>query len=243
MNFYGFLIALGILIAIFVVEKFRKNKPFEIGISVFDIFPWIVIPGIIGARIYHMISFRPYYKQNPGEIFLIWQGGLGIFGALVGGVLGLFLFAKFTKLTRKDFLKLVDVICLSLPLAQAIGRWGNFLNEELYGLPTKLPWGIFISPENRLPGYENFSRFHPLFLYESFWDLAIFLILIKNKDKLKNGKLFLLYLFLYCLGRFWLEFLRIDSWLVGKFRINQLISLVLIFFSIFFLINKKFAKN
>jgi len=235
-NFYGILIALGILAAVLVIENFCQKEPFKIHHSILDIFPWLVIPGIVGARSYHVINFWQYYKSSPVEIFFVWQGGLGIFGALIGGALGLLLFVWFNKLTKKEFWNLLDLISLGLPLAQSIGRFGNFFNQELYGCPTKLPWGVFINPENRLPGYENVSRFHPLFLYESFWNLFIFVILVKTRNRFKNGRLFLIYLFLYSLGRFWLEFLRIDSWMAGRFKINQLATVLLMFLSIYFLI-------
>jgi phosphatidylglycerol:prolipoprotein diacylglycerol transferase len=136
-------------------------------------------------------------------------------------------------------------------LGQAIGRWGNYFNQELYGWPTNLPWGIDIRLENRLPGFEQFTKFHPLFLYESLWCLVIFTLLLMLSThysliiaKKTTGTIFFLYLFLYSFGRFWLEFLRIDSWLIAGMRVNQLVALGLMLLSgAYFIYNWSLQKR
>ena len=261
-HLYGFFIALGILAGLLVVDKIADVQNFVnkdkdgkgLEVDVFSILPWILIPGIIGARFYHVVDYWSYYDKNLIEIFYLWQGGLGIFGGIIGGVSGLFIYSAFISLKqfRKDikileikklmeispqyfnilisnFFSLLDLGAIGLPLGQAIGRWGNYFNQELYGLPTSLPWGIYIRPENRLPGFENFERFHPLFLYESLGCLLIFLIIfgIANFSSRSHGKLFFLYLFLYSFLRFWLEFLRIEGWRIKGIRVNQFVCLSL----------------
>ena len=230
-NFYGFFISLGILAGFFVVKKLALWQ--RLNIEIEDLLFWTLLPGLIGARIYHLIDFWRYYILHPWEIIAVWHGGLAIFGGLAGGLFGVWFFykKKVSKKIKISFLSLLDLIVIGLTLGQAIGRWGNYFNQELYGLPSNLPWAIYIKPKNRLAGYENFSHFHPLFLYESLWCLLIFIILwrkynqeIKNKRK-KPGLVFFLYLFLYSFGRFWFDFLRLRNWEIGKIAVSQIISL------------------
>jgi phosphatidylglycerol:prolipoprotein diacylglycerol transferase len=174
--------------------------------------------GLIGARLYHVISSWDFYSHNLGLIFAIWKtgGGLGIFGAVVGGILGLYIYIRWKRLS---ILQWLDICAPPLILGQAIGRWGNFFNQELYGHPTNLPWAIYIDPEHRLPGYEAFDYFHPLFLYESLWNfLGCFLLLFlgrKLKHRLLDGDIFFIYVIYYSVGRFFLEGLRIDVWTIA----------------------------
>lgn len=192
---------------------------------------WALIPGLIGARLYHVFTPSPsmgadYYLRHPLEIFAIWQGGLGIYGAIVGGALGVYLY---TRRQKQPILRWLDMIAPAMALAQAIGRWGNFVNRELYGAPTDLPWGIYIPPENRVAGFSQFERFHPLFLYESLWNLGacVVLILIERRfrDRLRPGDLLLLYLMQYAVIRFLLDFIRLDSNGFGALTTAQLVSL------------------
>lgn len=203
-NWYGFFIALGILAGVLVVEYLRKKSSLLFTVyclpSVFNILPWVLIPGIIGARLYHVVDYWKYYGENPRQIFLVWQGGLGIFGGILGAIVGLWIFLKFkvqsirpelmprgSKFKNKAqnlkfseiYLSFLDLGVIGLSIGQAVGRWGNYFNQELYGLPTSLAWGIYIRPENRLVGLEGFSHFHPLFLYESLGCLVIFFVLLK----------------------------------------------------------------
>ncbi|MFC1711674.1 prolipoprotein diacylglyceryl transferase [Patescibacteria group bacterium] len=238
-NFYGFLISLGILLSTFVSKKVKTSLPAKFSflkLSVFDAFPWVIIFALLGARAYHVVDYWDYYAKDLIQALYLWQGGMGIFGGIVGGILGLWFFTLKNKLGKKEFLSFLDLIAISLPLGQAIGRWGNFLNQELYGLPTSLPWGIFIRFENRLPLWESFTHFHPLFLYESLGSFIIFAVLlyiIRSKFYRKYGFVFFLYLLLYSCLRFFLEFLRIESWQISGFRVNQLVSLGLMLVSIF----------
>jgi phosphatidylglycerol:prolipoprotein diacylglycerol transferase len=196
-----------------------------------------LILGIVGARLYHVFSSPlggsvgwSYYRQNPLAIFKIWEGGLGIYGAIVGGVLGVLLFCWIRKLKPLEWL---DVGAPGLAIAQVIGRWGNFVNQELYGPPTDLPWGITIVPENRYLEYRSLppeTRFHPVFLYESLWSLLGFALLMwvgrRFKDRLRKGGIFLLYLIWYPLGRFFIEFLRPDAWMLGPLAAAQVFALI-----------------
>jgi len=219
-RFYGMILMAGAVAAAYLARRMlrRMGRDPEI---VWDGLLWALIFGVIGARLYHV--FTPsqgmlalgydtrYYLTHPIDILTTWRGGLGMPGALLGGVFGLYLFARRRKL---NLLVLLDAAAPGVALAQAIGRWGNFVNQELYGPPTDLPWGIPIRPENRLPGYEAFERFHPLFLYESIWNLASMFFLLwiwrRFRSRLMTGDLFLIYLITYPVGRFFLEFIRLD---------------------------------
>lgn len=214
-HLYGLMIGLGVLLGAWVVSK---KEP-----KIWDSLIWIIGGGVIGARIYHIIDYWYFYQDNLLEIPAIWHGGLGIFGGIAGGTVAGWLYTR----TKKKFLRLLDLASLGLPLGQAIGRFGNYFNQELYGLPTNLIWGIYIKPENRLWNVAEFERFHPLFLYESIWCLMIFLILRKLKLKIGNGKILAVYLGLYSLGRFFLEYLRIESWHIGMINVAQAISVIL----------------
>ena len=215
-NFYGFFIAIGVFVGAFVVKKLQKKLP------VFDILPYLLIPGIVGARLYHVIDYWQYYSENLGQIIAVWHGGLGIFGGILGGFFGLWFCLKL-KFKKANFLSFLDLGVIGLSIGQAIGRWGNFFNQELYGLPTDLPWGIFIEGE----------KYHPLFFYESIGCLIIFIIIIKIIKRKKVGITFFTYLFLYSFLRFWLEFLRIERW-----WINQTVALILMLVSGFALLKK-----
>jgi len=226
-HLYGFLIGLGVLVGAGVSAKMAKEVKLKAG-AVWDSLLWILGGGVLGARVYHVVDYWAYYRQNLGEIVAVWQGGLGIFGGIVGGVLGLWLYTK----SKVRFLKLLDVVAFGLPIGQAIGRWGNWFNQELYGKPTSSFWGIYIRPENRLLSVLNYERFQPVFLYESLWCLGVFGVLywlVKNERvELGKGRLFMAYLGLYGLGRFFLEFLRLESWQIYGVNVAQAISLGLV---------------
>jgi len=221
LRWYGLLMLTAIVVAAQVAsrEVARKGEDPE---NLWDMLFWILIPGFIGARLYYVFvqSGRlSYYLQNPGEILKVWGGGIHIFGGFIFGVIALWIFARVRKLNALPYL---DAIALGLPLAQAIGRWGNFINQELYGPPTTLPWGLRIDPRHRIPPYNDLNaypestRFHPLFLYESLWNFLgfalIFWISRRFQHHLKPGDVALMYLIWYPLGRFFIEFLRTDSW-------------------------------
>lgn len=182
-----------------------------------------LILGVIGARLYHVLTPSPSmaafgiespldYFRNPMQLINIRNGGLGIYGGIVGGVLGLIWYTRRHRLPLPVW---ADLAAIGLALGQMMGRWGNFFNQELYGSPTNLPWAVRISPENRLPAYADIERFHPAFLYESLWSLMSLIILYrlatKYADRVHPGELTALYLIFYAVGRTLLEFVRLDS--------------------------------
>ncbi len=225
LRWYGLLMLTAILAAATVASRYVGRQG-EDPDNLWDMLFWILIPGFIGARLYYVFIQSPrgpdglgYYLAHPITILQIWAGGIHIFGGFIFGVIALWVF---TRIRRLNPLPYLDGIALGLPLAQAIGRWGNFINQELYGPPTTLPWGLRIDPEHRLAPYDNLSqypdstRFQPLFLYESVWNLVGFGVLLwvvrRFQPQLKPGDLSLSYLIWYPLGRFFLEFFRTDSW-------------------------------
>ena len=165
-----------------------------------------------------------YYFTHPLDAIAIWKGGLGIPGAVIGGALALYIYVRGHKLS---FAAWIDIIAPGLALAQAIGRWGNFVNQELYGAPTNLPWAVHIDPAHRLPGFENQATYHPLFLYESLFNLGnmFFLLWLSRAygPRLKKGDVFLTYMISYPVCRFLLEFLRLDAAQVAGINANQAI--------------------
>ena len=229
--FYGILIMLGVVAAAFLGQAEAKRR----GINpdyIWDSLFWLVLAGIVGARLWHVFSPPPsmvaqgittaWYFAHPLDLINIRNGGLGIPGAIIGGALALWVYCRGKKIS---FLTLIDAIIPGVALAQAIGRWGNFFNQELYGKPTNLPWKIYIDPAHRVPGYENVNYFTPLFLYESLWNLlnmAILLWAARRFEKwLKPGDIFYIYMIMYSIGRFTLEFLRLDASQVAGLNFNQ----------------------
>ena len=235
-RFYGIILMLGALAAVFLVRWMMRRDGKDPDLA-WDAFMWALVFGIIGARLYHVFtpseSLRAmgidtmYYLTHPLDILFTWRGGLGMPGAIAGGALGIYIFARRRKIS---FPMMLYYAAPGVALAQAIGRWGNYVNQELYGPPTDLPWGIFIRPENRLVAYAAFERFHPLFLYESLWNLALagFLVWVwrRYRGRLFAGDLFLLYLVGYTLGRFLLEFLRVDFVRAFGLNFNQMLMLL-----------------
>lgn len=249
-RWYGILIVVGIVAAIYLSTYLAKLKGRNPDF-VWDAMVWCVALGLVGARLYHVLTPSPsmgvgrwYYLQNPAKVFAIWEGGLGIYGAIAGGALGLYIAAR---RANEDFVTWLDIIVPGVALAQAIGRWGNLFNQELYGRPTDLPWGIFVDPEHRLPGYEAYERFHPTFLYESLWNLATAIVLVyltwRFRDRLFPGLITALYLISYSLARFLLEFLRLDSATLGGVSIAQIVALCVIAGSLAFLAWRARARS
>lgn len=210
---YGILMASGMIIGTLLAIKEGKR----VGIKEDDILDLAIVAipsGLIGARLYYVIFNWDYYSQNISQILNFRGGGMAIHGALIGGILAGYLFSRYKKMS---FFKLADTVIIGVPLAQAIGRWGNFINQEAHGGPTNLPWGIMVNGE----------KVHPTFLYESIWNIGIFIFLwIFRKKKQYEGEVIVLYTILYSLGRFFIEGLRTDSLMIGPFRMAQVISLV-----------------
>jgi len=220
-RFYGIILMLGAVAGTFLAQRESKRRGYEADV-VWDIFMYLLVGGIIGARIWHILTPSP----STG-IMAVWKGGLGIPGAIIGGLIALYIYSFRTGI---DFLEWTDIAAPGLALGQAIGRWGNFVNQELYGAPTNLPWKIFIDPAHRLTGFLDVEYYHPLFLYESIWNLMnMFLLLWISRrfvDSLKKGDIFLVYLIVYPVGRFLLDFLRLDASMVGGININQTIMAI-----------------
>lgn len=222
LNLYGLLVGVGIVVALQVAVSLMEMKG-EDGSMVWDGLWWMLVPGVVAARAYHVIDRWDYYRDNLGAIWQIWQGGLGILGAIVGGVLGLAAFSilRARRQERKAeelFFAIADVVVMGLVLGQAIGRWGNYFNQELYGLKTRLPWGIEVEGLSGL--------YHPLFLYESVLSIALFVVLlVMYKRGEVKGSVFGGYLIGYGLIRMLLEGLRYESWMVGGFQVARMVGL------------------
>jgi phosphatidylglycerol---prolipoprotein diacylglyceryl transferase len=219
LHIYGFLVGLGIWATVFLTEKIITTST-KIPTSVFwQATSWVMAGGIIGARLHHVLTDFYLYQQHPLDILKIWQGGLSIIGAVVGGGAMLWVYLYFTHARKSLFWIFADAVVFGLPFGQAIGRLGNYFNQELYGLPTHLPWGIFIDRNNRFPLFRDQEKYHPLFLYEIFFLLFFgFLIWFYKQKKsahftsiIGKGNLFLGYVLYYSVIRFGLDFLRIDK--------------------------------
>ncbi|MEM8602274.1 MAG: prolipoprotein diacylglyceryl transferase [Cyanobacteria bacterium P01_H01_bin.121] len=225
LRWYGLLMAIAIFTGSWLASRYITRHGLDSN-DFWDMLVWVLIPALLGARLYYVFIQSPrddsgigYYLANPGSIFQVWSGGIHIFGAFIFGTIAIWIYTRIRKLPLLVYL---DGVALGLPLAQAIGRWGNFINQELYGPPTTLPWGLRIDPIHRIRPYDDLSqypetiRFQPLFLYESLWNLIgfglIFWLSRRFEKVLKPGDLALVYGVWYPFGRFWLEFLRTDSW-------------------------------
>ncbi len=235
-TYYGIIIVFGAILGSLLASRQAKKHGQDSEI-ILDLLPWLLIAGIIGARLWHVFTpsasniaagvTTENYLKNPMEILALRKGGLGIPGGIIGGAIAMIIYCKVKKL---NFWQWADFIAPGLLIAQSIGRWGNFVNQEVYGRPTNLPWGILIDPQHRMRGFEAVEKYHPLFLYESLLSLigAGLLVLIgdKFKDKLYKGDLFLGYLIWYPITRFLLEFLRLDPSPVNGININQTVMLI-----------------
>lgn len=255
LRWYGLLMATAVITGSWFATKEieRRGKNPE---DFWDMLIWVLIPAFVGARLYYVFvqsSDTAYYLQNPGQILQIWGGGIHIFGAFIFGGIALWLF---TKMRRLPTLMYLDAAAVGLPIAQAIGRWGNFINQELYGPPTNWPFGLRIDPQHRLAPYNDLTaypdstRFHALFLYESVWNLLGFLVLYwvskRFGRQLRPGDLSLLYLVWYPFGRFFIEFLRTDSWFFPgtPFNVVHILSLVAIVCALATLVlRRRFGKT
>ena len=223
-RWYGVLIASSMAIGLWLSarEAVRRGESPDDLLKAAEI---ALIGGLIGARLYYVLFNLDYYQTQPWwRVFAVWEGGLAIHGGLIAGVLtgSAYVWAKGLPL-----LAYLDIVAPSLVLAQAIGRWGNFFNEEAFGRPTDLPWKLYISEPRRPPAFVDHQYFHPTFVYESLWNAAAFLLLyfvLRRRFERAPGALFLAYLGCYSLGRFWVEGLRTDSLMLGSLRVAQLVS-------------------
>jgi len=244
-RWYGVIIATGIIICYLIGRRLAMKEGID-DEHVAEALIVGVISGIVGARLYYVFSRWDIYSQVPGEIFKTWHGGMAIHGGVIGAMIGVFIYTKLRKKCTFTFLQGFDIAALMLPLGQAVGRWGNFCNHEAYGKPTDLPWKMYIPPRFRMPGYESFEFFHPTFLYESLWNIGVFIFLFWfYKNKRKNfGEILALYMILYSIARFFIEGLRLDSLYWGEYRAAQITSILLITFGIIlFVLVRKFGKG
>jgi phosphatidylglycerol:prolipoprotein diacylglycerol transferase len=234
-HYYGLIIVAGILLAAAVAAWMARRDDKDPD-HVWNGLIWVVLLGVVFARAWHVLFpsinsardrawyFEHFFDLNEGPLVL-WSGGLSIFGAVLGGALGIAIYAYRNKL---DFFSWLDVGAVVVPLGQAIGRWGNYVNEELFGKPTDLPWGMTLT--NPPPEFAPDTRFHPIFLYESLWNLLAFGVLLwlwlRYRDRMKTGDFLLLYLVLYGIVRFLLEYLRVDVTLVNGVNVSQVTTAV-----------------
>jgi phosphatidylglycerol---prolipoprotein diacylglyceryl transferase len=233
LHWYGLIIVTGIFVAAAVTawmaRRDDKNPQY-----VWDGLLWIIFFALIGARVWHVFFpsisaerdtswYLSHFFDLENGPLAIWTGGMSIFGGALGGGVGVIFCAWRYK---QDILSWLDIASTALPIGQAIGRWGNYVNEELYGKPTSLPWGIHI--DNPPAKYASDTRFHPLFLYESIWDLLTFGVLLfvwsRYRSRLKKGDIVLMYMILYPVGRFMLEYLRIEVTMSGGLNVSQVFS-------------------
>ena len=227
LHVYGVLLAIAIVLASIIIERRWKSwghdpRQWQ------EIVVVAVIAGIVGARLYHVATDYEKFEGDWLRAFEIWEGGLAIWGAVIGGVLGIVVVCR---IKHYDTLGFLDALAPALVFAQAIGRWGNWFNQELFGEPTTLPWALEIDAANRPRGFEEFATFHPTFLYESLFCLALAggLLWAERRWRLRRGQLFALYVAAYPSGRFWLEQLRIDdARLVLGLRVNSWVALAAI---------------
>lgn len=224
-HFYGLIIAAAIFLGWYLAKK-RANL-YGIPQKIFDE-PIILTPlflGIIGARLYHVIDYWSLYASNLLSIIYLWQGGLGILGGLAGAILG---FAIVAKVKKVDLMSGLDLAAPSMLLGQAVGRVANFVNQEGFGPPTENPWGVFIAPENRPINFSQQSHFHPTFFYEAIIDAIFLVVLFRLSSRFKKpGQVFALYLILYSVGRFTIEFWRIDTAMIWSIKVAHVLSVII----------------
>lgn len=236
LHWYGIIIATGIILAfVFGMKICEEHELTRDNIT--DILIYGLPSAIICARIYYVIFEWSDYKDNLLDIFKIWEGGIAIYGAIIGACLSTYIYCRTKKI---NVMKAFDVGAYGLLIGQICGRWGNFVNAEAFGAVTSLPWGMQITE------ISSTLSFHPTFLYESLWNLGVLIILIlKRKKRTFDGEMFLGYVTLYGLGRFWIEGLRTDSLYLGAVRISQLVALlcVIVGITIIIIIKRKIKKQ
>lgn len=235
-RWYGIIIAVSLVIGfvlVYFIVKYRGQREEE----VLNFAPFAVIFSIIGARLLHVAVNWPFYSENLSYIFAFRKGGLAIQGVMIGGILTLLVFVKIRKL---DFWLWADIIIPGLLLGQAIGRWGNYFNQEAFGGPTSLPWGIYIDPANRPYDYASYEYFHPTFFYESIANFILFALLMvmhrfyKNKpDKIPYGMILSMYLGIYAVYRTFIESYRIDSTYFGPIKVVYIIDFLAVIAALF----------
>jgi len=222
---YGIILVLAVIVGFIIALQLAKKKQVDTN-HIYNLLFWLIVFGIIGGRLAHVVGDWSFYKTNLVNIVKVWEGGLAFYGVLSAGLVATFIYCRYKKIS---FWLLTDIMVVSLPLMQAIGRWGNYFNQELYGQPTDLPWGIPIDFVNRVAGFEAFKYFHPTFLYDSLMMLLVFIVLFSlfKSGKLTASQLTLLYLILFSIIRFGLDFLRIGMPKIEPLLMTQWLSIIL----------------
>ncbi len=223
---YGLMIALGVVAGVWLIGRRLEVSGTGTREDASSMAVWAVVAGVIGARLYHVVTDWSSFENDLGRIPQIWRGGLGIPGGILLGTI-----VAGWAFKRRGIPPSVGISAAApaLPLAQAIGRWGNWFNQELFGKPTELPWALRISDDKIPAGYAPGTTFHPTFLYESLWNLGLCVLLLRidRRISLRPGRLFVIYVVGYAVGRFWVEGLRIDpAHTAGGLRLNQWVALI-----------------
>ena len=226
-RWYGLLIATGVLLGTTLAhrEAIRRGQDPDV---LLNGIVFTVLISLVGARLYYVLFNWDYYSAHPSKIVAVWEGGLAIHGGLIAGAITTALYCRYAHLSLPV---MTDIMSPCVAIGQAIGRWGNFFNQEAFGTPTGLPWKLYIDPAHRPPQYAGFEYFHPTFLYESLWNFLVFFLLwfgLRKRLQLRPGALTLCYLGLYSIGRFFVEGLRTDSLMLGSLRAAQVVSLLLV---------------
>jgi phosphatidylglycerol:prolipoprotein diacylglycerol transferase len=226
-RWYGLLIASGVMLGTTLAhrEAIRRGQDPD---RLLNLIVVTVVSALAGARLYYVLFNWDYYGTQLLKVFAIWEGGLAIHGGLIAGAIATVVYCRRAKL---PVAVTTDILAPGVAVGQAIGRWGNFFNQEAFGTPTDLPWKLYIDPYHRPPHLKGFEYFHPTFLYESLWNLAVFCLLwflLRRRLEGKPGALTLCYVGLYSLGRFFVEELRIDSLMLGDLKAAQAVSILLV---------------
>ena len=213
LRYYGVYIVLGIVVGTWLTGRQLASRGYDGALALQSLF-FIVPLGVVGARLYYVATeYSAKYASNPlPSVLKIWEGGLGVYGGVAGGFVGLLLFSRYRAISPLTF---ADAAAPGLVLGQAIGRWGNYFNQELFGRPSDLPWAIYIAPQNRPAQFADAISFHPTFFYEVLWDVLVCLVLLwatrRYSGRLESGDIFMLYVVLYSFGRLLVDTLRVDQ--------------------------------
>ena len=235
-RWYGIFISLAIVLGVLIALRRGKKKNIKED-DLLDILIIAIPSAIIGARLWYVLFSLDYYLMEPSEIIAIWHGGLGIHGGIIGGILGGYIVCRIKKL---DVWTLLDIVTPAFPLGQAIGRWGNYMNQEAYGGETSLPWAITVNDQ-----VKGLIKVHPTFLYESIWNILVFLFILfyEKKYKKREGELICIYAIGYSIGRFFIEGLRTDSLYFMGLRTAQIVSVISIILGSVLLIKLRKSEN
>jgi len=218
LRYFGLCIVLGTIAGTWLTGHLLASRGYDGALALESLF-FVVPLGVVGARLHYVATeYGAQYASNPLPSALkVWEGGLGVYGGVAGGFVGLLLFCRYRAISPLTF---ADAAAPGLVLGQAIGQWGNYFNQELFGRPSDLPWAIYIAPQNRPAQFADATSFHPTFLYEALWDVLVCLVLLwaarRFPERLEAGDIFMLYVVLYSIGRFLVETLRVDqAFLIG----------------------------